>query len=136
MSRPAPDVGPEAAAFWAAAREHRLVVQHCPRCDRLQHFPRAFCTACVADDLDVVEVSGLGTVYAATVVRRPPGPAFADLVPYVYALVDLDEGVRMATGVVGCDPDAVRIGQRVRAVFEDLDDATVVLFTPLTPEES
>lgn len=136
MTRPAPDVGPEAAAFWAATRAHRLVVQHCPRCDRLQHFPRAFCTVCLADDLDVVEVGGRGTVYAATVVRRPPGPAFVDLVPYVYALVDLDEGVRIATGVVGCDPEAVRIGQRVRAVFEDLDDVTVVLFTPLTPEES
>jgi len=130
MSRPAPDVGPEAAAFWAATREHRLVVQHCPHCDRLQHFPRAYCTTCLADDLDVVEVSGHGTVYAATVVRRPPGPAFADLVPYVYALIDLDEGMRMASGVVGCDPDTVRIGDRVHAVFEDLDDVTVVLFTP------
>lgn len=136
MTRPAPDVGPEAAAFWDATRRHRLVVQHCPHCDVLQHFPRAACAVCLADDLDVVEASGLGTVYACTVVRRPPGAAFADLVPYVYALVDLDEGVRLATGVVGCDPGSVRIGQRVRAVFEDLDDVTVVLFTPLTPEES
>ena len=77
MSRPAPDVGPEAAAFWAATRAHRLVVQHCPHCDTLQHFPRAFCATCLADDLDVVAVSGRGTVYAHTVVRRPPGPAFA-----------------------------------------------------------
>lgn len=130
MSRPAPDVGPEAGAYWAAAREHRLVVQHCGHCDRLQHFPRAYCTVCLADDLEVVEVSGRGTVYSATVVRRPPGPAFTDLVPYVYALIDLDEGVRMTSGVIGCDPDDVRIGQRVRAVFEDLDDVSVVLFTP------
>lgn len=130
MSRPAPDLGPEAEPFWDATREHRLVIQHCPDCDRLQHPPRAFCAGCLATDLPFVEVSGRGTVYSSTVVRRPANPAFADLVPYVYALVDLDEGVRLVSSVVGCDPESVTIGRRVRATFEDGDDATIVLFTP------
>jgi uncharacterized OB-fold protein len=129
--RPLPDVDSAGAPFWAAAREHRLVVQHCSRCGRLQHFPRAFCTNCMNDELEFVPARGSGTVYSFTVIRRNPNPAFADRVPYVYALVDLDEGVRITTNIVGCAPDDVHIGQRVRVAFEDVDDEhTVPLFTP------
>lgn len=132
--RPAPEPSDHGAPYWAAATEHRLVLQHCPRCDRLQHFPRPWCTECLADDLDVVESSGRGTVYAATVVRRHPNPAFAARVPYVLALVDLDEGVRVMSNVVGCDPESVRVGQRVAVGFEPAADGTVVpVFTPADP---
>jgi uncharacterized OB-fold protein len=129
--RPLPEVAEYAAPYWAAAREHRLVLQHCPRCDRVQHFPRPWCTQCLHDELDFVDASGLGTVYSCTVVRRHPNPVFAARLPYVIALVDLDEGVRIHTNVVGCDPDTVHVGQRVRVCFEDVDDThAVVLFTP------
>jgi hypothetical protein len=134
--RPVPETTAFAAPFWAAAREHRLVLQHCPRCDRVQHFPRAWCTNCLNDVMEYVDASGSGTVYSFTVVRRTPNPAFTGRLPYVLALVDLDEGVRIYTNIVGCDPDDVRVGQRVRASFEDIDDEhSVVLFTPTTDTE-
>lgn len=129
--RPVPEITGYGAAFWAAARAHRLVLQHCPRCDRFQHFPRPWCTACLNDQMDFVAAAGTGTVYSFTVVRRTPNPSFTGRLPYVLALVDLDEGVRFYTNVVDCDPADVHIGQRVRVCFEDIDsEHTVVLFTP------
>ena len=134
--RPAPESSPYGEPYWAAARDHGLVVQHCPRCDRLQHFPRPWCTACLHDALDYVDVSGLGTVYSFTVIRRNANPAFAARVPYVLALIDLDEGVRVTSNVVDCDPDAVHVGQRVRVCFEDADDGHAVpLFTPVREDD-
>lgn len=135
--RPTPESSGYGEPFWAAARDHRLVLQHCPRCERLQHFPRPWCTACLHDALDYVDASGLGTVYSCTVVRRHPNPVFAARVPYVLALIDLDEGVRIMSNVVDCDPATVTVGQRVEVCFEDLDDAhTVPLFRPLAPGAS
>jgi uncharacterized OB-fold protein len=130
--RPAPDVSTYGAPFWAAARDHRLVLQHCPRCDRLQHYPRPWCTRCLGDRLDHVDAAGTGVVYSCTVVRRNPAPAFASRVPYVLAIVELDEGVRLFANVVDCDPESVTIGTRVRVTFEDADGGQPVpQFTPI-----
>ncbi|MFM8304038.1 MAG: Zn-ribbon domain-containing OB-fold protein [Actinomycetota bacterium] len=129
---PLPEIAAYAAPYWAAASEHRLVLQHCLHCDRIQHFPRPFCIRCLGDDLDFVAASGLGTVYTFTVVRRHPDPVFAARLPYVIALVDLDDGVRIHTNLVGCPPDTVRVGQRVEVCFEDVDDTHAIpLFTPV-----
>lgn len=129
--RPSPEITAYASPFWAAAREHRLVVQQCERCDRFQHYPRPWCTNCLGNELQWVDASGHGTVYSFTVVRRTANPAFVDRVPYVLALVDLDEGVRLTTNIVGCAPSDVFVGQRVRVCFEEIDDShTAVLFTP------
>jgi uncharacterized OB-fold protein len=131
VPRPVPTPSPHSAPFWTAAREHRLVIQHCTRCGTLQHYPRPWCTTCMSEELDWVESPGRGTVYSFTVVRRTGHLAFVGQVPYVYALVDLDEGPRFTTNVVGCPVDDVDIGMRVRACFEDVDDTTsVILFEP------
>jgi len=132
--RPIPEASPYGEPYWAAAVDGRLVVQHCPRCNRLQHFPRPWCTACLHDALDYVEASGRGTVYSCTVVRRNPNPAFAARVPYVLALIDLDEGVRVMSNVIGCAPEAVTIGARVRVCFEATDDTHAVPCFTLDPE--
>jgi uncharacterized OB-fold protein len=130
--RPAPEVTGHAAPFWAAARDGRLVIQHCPVCGHYQHYPRPWCTNCLHESPEFVESSGEGTIYTFTVIRRSAIPAFAARVPYVLAFVDLDEGVRLVTNIVDCDAEAVRIGQRVRARFEAIDDEhTVVLFAPV-----
>ena len=128
-ARPAPEVTRYAAPFWAAARAHRLVIQHCAQCGQYQHYPRPWCTNCLNEAVEFVEASGRGTIYTFTVIRRSAHPAFAARVPYVLAFIDLDEGVRIVTNVVDCDPDTVRIGQRVQVRFEAIDDEhTVVLF--------
>jgi uncharacterized OB-fold protein len=75
-------------------------------------------------------VSGRGTVYAVTVVHRPPQAAFAAIAPYAYALVDLDEGIRVITIITGCPPDQVAVGMRVGA-FIDRPGADDQAATPL-----
>ena len=135
--RPAPEITGHAEPFWAAARDGRLVIQRCPACGHVQHYPRPWCTNCLHDAPEFVESSGEGTIYTFTVIRRSAVPAFAARVPYVLAFVDLDEGVRMVTNIVECDPDSVRIGQRVRARFEPIDDErTIVLFAPVASIEA
>ena len=96
----------EGAAFWEATRERRLLVQWCTSCDRGVFYPRVFCPHCAAgaDALEWRTASGRATVYAAVVEHRPEaaGANFSGGEPYCVALVDLEEGVRMLTNVVGC----------------------------------
>ena len=104
-------------------------MQHCTSCDHRQLYGRSRCTNCHADTLEWIDVSGLGTVYSRTVIRQNPTRTFRHLLPLVVALVDLDEGPRMMTNVVGSDPDDVVIGARVRVRFEQAsDDAALPLF--------
>ena len=119
--RPLPAIDDESRPYWEAAREHRLVVQRCGACGKHVFYARALCPHCHAEGLEWVEASGRGTVHSFTVARRPAGPWFADRVPYVVALVDLDEGVRML-GSLRVEPDAARVGQRVRVGFEAASD--------------
>jgi len=100
---------PTTAPFWEAARRQELVVQRCLSCNVHQFYPRPVCLACFGIDLQWVAVSGFGVVYSQTTVRVnvvPDLPA-----PYVVGVVELDEGVRMTTNLVG---KPCRIGDRVR----------------------
>ena len=79
------------------------------------------------------EVSGLGTVHAVSVHHRAPSPEMKDRAPYAVTLVELDEGVRLMSNVVGCDPAEVHVGQRVRTAWEPLEDGrNLLLFEPET----
>jgi len=112
----------EAEPFWAASRERRLVLPWCTSCERPHWFPRAICPHCGGRTFDWREASGRATVYAVTVQHTPGLPHMADRVPYVVALVDLAEGVRMMTNIVDVDPASVRVGDAVRIVWEELPD--------------
>lgn len=132
---PAPDeiTGP----WWEATREHRLVLQTCPRCVRedrpgVQHPPRALCIHCGSDELGWAASGGTGVVDACTVVHRAPRPDLA--VPYVIARVRLDEGVVLLTRLQGREPDAWRIDDPVRIAWVDLDDGRALpVFVPAAP---
>ena len=131
MRRPTPT--PTSAPFWQAAAEGRLSYPRCSNCGTWHTYLRPWCPRCLHEPLDLAPVSGRGVVYASTVVHRPPAASFAELVPYVFALVDLDEGVRVVTMITGCRPDEVAPGLRVRAVVDlpqDADSAPLVLFVP------
>lgn len=128
--RPAPTPDADSAPYWAAAHEGRLVIQRCQRCGNRQLYPRDRCLMC-RSTVEWVEASGRGTVYSYTVIRQQYARPFRDWVPYVVALVDLEEGPRVMTNIVGCEPDAVRVGMAVRATFEVVsDEAGIALFTP------
>jgi uncharacterized OB-fold protein len=134
-----PPVGAESAPFWEATREGTLLVQWCTACDRGIFYPRAFCPYCGAarSVLEWRTASGRATVYAAVVENQPArtGAAFSGGEPYSVALVDLDEGVRMMTNIVGCPPAEVRSGMAVQVTWEPLSDGRrLPLFTTMGGE--
>ena len=124
--KPAPPVTAETRLFWARCAEGVLAYQRCTSCGRAQFYPRAVCTRCQSDDLAWEEASGRGTIYSFTVVHRAPTPAFRPDVPYVIALVDLEEGVRIMANLLGAPPEAVAIGMAVRVVFEARGDGVLI----------
>jgi uncharacterized OB-fold protein len=127
---PAPD---EVSRFhWDAAAAGRLEVQRCGECGRHQYPPTIGCVACGSGDLPAAEVSGRGTVYSFTVSHRAYEPGFVDDVPYVVALVTLeeDEHTRMLTNIVGAEPADIEIGMPVEVTFEPLGDFALPQFRP------
>lgn len=127
-SAPRPTLNDVTGPYWKAAAEERLLLPTCRECHRPHFPPRAWCPHCWATDPGWEEASGTGTVVTFSVVQQPPSPGF--VVPYVLAVVELDEGPRLMTNVVGCPPSEVRVGLRVRATFERRGDGAVVLFRP------
>lgn len=126
-----PTIEPETQPFWDGAAEERLVVQRCTACGRWQFYPRPFCKVCWSEAVEWVEASGRATLYTYSVVRRNDLPPFGDRVPYVAALVDLEEGPRMVSEVVGCPLDEVRIGMPLEVTYRDLtDDLKLPVFRP------
>lgn len=111
--RPYPDPELLVRPFWAAVAAGRLDLQRCAACGRFLFYPRAVCPHCGEGPLEWVTASGKGTLYSFTVVHRARD-GFRDDAPYVVALVDLDEGVRMMTRLTGVAAGDVAVGQLVQ----------------------
>ncbi|MFF9198867.1 bifunctional MaoC family dehydratase N-terminal/OB-fold nucleic acid binding domain-containing protein [Streptomyces sp. NPDC014779] len=118
--RPRPVVNRDNAGFWAGVAEHRLLVQRCADCATLRFPWLPGCNACGSRAWDTVEASGAGTVYSYVVMHHPPFPAFDP--PYAVGLVELAEGVRMISNIVGVPYDKVRVGMPVRLEFLRVDE--------------
>ena len=117
--------------FWEGAKRHELHMPRCRRCDRLFWYPREVCPVCLGADIDWVQVSGRGRLHSFTVIHQPANPAFRDDVPYIYAIVQLDEGPRLITNVVECPPEKVHIDMPLVAVYDDVTpDVALVKFRP------
>lgn len=120
MALPFPDPRTaEAAHFFDAAARDRLELQRCEGCATVWFYPRPACVACGAETYTWFAATGRGRVHSYSIVHRAPTPAFGARVPYVVALIDLDEGPRMMSNVVGDDALAVAIGDAVEVLFED-----------------
>jgi len=131
--KPVPIVNPWARPFWKAAREGRLIIQQCRDCKKYIFYPRIACTHCSSENIEWVEASGKGTIYSYSVVETNAPSAFMKDVPYVIAIVRLEEGVQMLTNIVGCDPYQVTCDMPVQVTFEKLDDEfTLPKFKPST----
>ena len=127
---PAP-LTPEARPYWDGLKEGKLMVPRCNACGKPFFYPRVACPHCFADALDWVQASGRGTLYSYTVVHNNAPSAFVADVPYVVAVVELEEGVRMASNLVDCDHAALRCDMPVEVTFERLDDEfTLPKFRP------
>jgi uncharacterized OB-fold protein/acyl dehydratase len=115
-----PMVSLDTEFFWAGTAAGELRIQHCPTCDRLRHPPGPMCPSCGAEKQDWVVASGRGTVFSYVVHHHPKVPGHTP--PFVVALVELDEGVRMLGELVDADPAAVAIGRPVEVTFTTIDD--------------
>jgi hypothetical protein len=129
VTRPAPVITAENAFFWEAAARGELVAQRCGACAALHHPPRPMCPRCHDTRREVARLSGRGVVYSWIVPRSPAPIGFAE--PPVVALIDLDEGLRLVSNVVGVAPEAMRNGLRVEVAFAPTAGGHVVpVFRP------
>jgi uncharacterized protein len=130
--KPVPIVNPWARPFWDGAREGRLLIQRCGDCQKHVFYPRVSCPHCFSQNLGWVQASGRGTVYSYTVVYNNAPSAFTCDVPYVVAVIQLDEGVRMLSNVVECDLDRLGCDMPVEVTFERLNEEfTLPKFRPV-----
>jgi uncharacterized OB-fold protein len=131
-AKPVPVVNTWARPFWDAAKQERLIIQKCSACGMHVFYPRIACPHCSSDDLEWVEASGKGTVYSFTVVEANAPSAFLGDVPFVVAVIRLQEGVQMLSNVIGCDPYDVVCDMPVEVSFEELNDEfTLPKFKPV-----
>jgi uncharacterized OB-fold protein len=121
---PRPSEDQESAPYWAALREHRIVLQVCTACGRRRFPPTPGCPYCADPGIRWEQIDGAGTVYSIITVHRAFDPAFAGEVPYDIATVDLDGGGR----TVGRATGSPRIGARVVPTFHDHADWTELRF--------
>lgn len=122
---PEPDTQP----FWDATKRRELVYQVCGESGEPVFYPRRYCLACGGDGLEWRVSKGEGVVYTYSVVMQSRHPAFADLGPYAVAYVDLDEGFRIMTNIVGVDNPVTDItcGMRVKVRWEEQGEGEVAL---------
>lgn len=130
-AKPLPDLTEENRPFWDGCREGRLRVQSCRACGHLRYPIARVCPECLSEDTAWTDLSGRGTVFAFIVLHRAYHPGFGGDVPYNVALVQLEEGPRMFSNVVGTANDAVRVGDAVEVVFDPVTtEVTIPRFRP------
>jgi uncharacterized OB-fold protein len=130
-NKPLPSISGETKPYWDSCRRGQLLIQKCDSCGEYQFYPRGICANCWSNDIQWITSSGKGTVWTFTVTYQNGTPGFAEDVPYVLALVELEEGVRMFTNIVECDPRSVTIGMPVEVTFvQATNQISVPYFKP------
>ncbi len=126
-----PTIELESRPFWDALKEGKLMLGQCGDCGRAHYYPRPFCPYCWSEAVSLKPARGTGVLYTYSVIHVNDLPPFKDWLPYVAAIVDLDEGVRVTTNIVGCDPKTLKIGMRVAVDFQDITpDIKKAVFRP------
>lgn len=136
VRKPLPAITTEAKPFWDAAAKQQLMIQRCKDCNAWVWTPRPSCNECGSEKIEWTQVSGRGEIYSFTVIRQVVGraasKAFEPDIPYVIAWVDLDEGPRLITNIVGCPVEDVKLGMKVTVRFEQASkDVWLPKFRPL-----
>jgi len=131
-AKPKPVVDHLSQPFWQGCREDRLLIQKCEACGTPRFPPGPMCHACGSERSQWSQASGHGRVYSWIVVRHPiPAEIYANDVPYVVALIELDEGVRMPSNIVDCAPETVVAGMLVEVCFRDVGEVRLPQFRPI-----
>jgi uncharacterized OB-fold protein len=117
--------------YWDAARDGQLLIRRCGECGEASFYPRPFCPSCWSEDVAWEQASGRATLYTWSVVYQNDLPPFPSRVPYVAAIVDLEEGPRMMTNVVDCDFATLAVGMALEVTFRpETETITVPVFRP------
>ena len=117
-----PQSRPGTERYWQACKRHEFLIQRCNDCGHYQFYPRIICTSCSSRSVEWVTASGRGSVLSWTVVRRAVSDAYAADIPYVIALIKLQEGPVLMSIVRGCEPESIHLGMAVEVSFEDWSD--------------
>ncbi len=125
--KPLPNITPKTRPFWDALKAHRIDIQQCDNCGHWIFFPRLHCPRCFSQRLSWKTVSGEGELLTYTRSRGPTLPQLADETPQKLAVVQLDEGPHLNTTLVGLDEGQIRVGMRVKPVFDDIVPGEVTL---------
>ena len=123
--KPGPSLDPDIAPFWEATKKHQFVLMRCKKCGAW-YFPAAYCrfhdNEPLFGNMEWAKASGRGTVFAFNVSHRAFSPAFEHDLPYVYALIETEEGPMIGSNIIGCPAAEVKIGMPVEVVFENVAD--------------
>ena len=130
--KPIPVMQPWTKDFWKATKQGKLMIQYCHDCDSKIFFPKKICPECWSENLDWIESTGRAKIYTFTVMKDMVEPKFMGDLPYVLAMVDLEDGIRMTTRIVNCEPENVSIDLDVEVVFEDVSpECSLPVFQPV-----
>lgn len=117
--------------FWDSLRAHDVRVQRCSACGTYRYHPRELCARCQSRAAEWAPISGRGTVYSYTIVRRAPTPAYQACAPYAIVHVTMEEHFRMAATIRAIEPESVQIDLPVRLVYDDVTpEWTLFVFEP------
>ncbi len=126
-----PTIEEETKVYWDGAREGNLLLAQCNACGKPHHYPRPICPFCWSDDVVQIQASGRATLYTYSTVFMNDLPPFGERLPYVAAMVDLEEGPRLATNMIECDPADLEVGMAVELVFLPLtEEISAPFFRP------
>jgi uncharacterized OB-fold protein len=127
--KPVPKIDDTNRPHWEGAQKGELRVQHCKSCGTYRYPPARWCSECLSEDIEWVKVSGKGAVWSWCVFHRQYFKGFDEEMPYTVVLIELDEGPKLYSNLVGVSKDDIRIGMRVRAAFEQATpELTLVKF--------
>jgi len=122
LNRPRPRIGPDNEPFWEGCRSRSLMLPTCAECGKAHLPPGPVCPFCLSDRITWQRATGHGRVSTWTIVHKAWFPAFRDDIPYNVVQIELDEGPRLTSSLVGLSGRTPEIGQRVEVVFDDVDD--------------
>jgi uncharacterized OB-fold protein len=117
-----PKISDDTAPFWQGCREHRLLFQKCSECGHVRYPASVICPECLSPKSKWIESKGEGSIYSFVVFQRAFHPSMADRLPYVVAVIELDDGPSFLSNIVDCDPAQVACSQRVSLKWEEADE--------------
>jgi len=120
--KPLPQPNPDTKPFWDGCRKHELRFQKCRNCSHVRWPPSIICPMCYTQDTEWIRAGGRGKIYTFVVYHQAFHKAFENDLPYVTAIIELEEGPRLLSNIVGCRPQDVRCGMPVEVTWEDINE--------------